>query len=78
MGILGKEPGFYNVYTCTTTPHGFDINDHYQKMRFKKWELVGKEMIFLSCRQLADLHKENASKDSAVQVSQFLNLSNNI
>ena len=71
LGMLGKELRFYILLlhiVLTSSPN----------IHLKKWKLARKEIIFLSCRQLADLHKENASKDSAVQVSPFLKLSNNM
>jgi len=71
LGMLGKEPGFY-------IPLLHIVLTSLPKMHFKKMETCKKRNYFLSYRQLADLHKENASKDSAVQVSPFLNLSNNM
>ena len=40
---------------------------HYQNVHFQKVGSCKKRNYFVF-RQLADLHKENASKDSAVQV----------
>ena len=53
-------------------PHCFDM---ITKNALQKNGNLREKSYALSCRQLADLHKENASKDSAVQVS--LNLPNN-